>query len=139
MKRNMLLLLMVGIALFGKADVSATCRLGSDDAKKASDAPVFSEIDTYLDLNTGKAFRFIYDGLNEKFNRDDLFGLEFYVNTRTKDTFWLEEAVLVNNALLRDGRGTYKVDPMKVKRDGNGFKVINNNRGVKLNANEKAD
>jgi hypothetical protein len=84
----------------------------------------FSETDTYLDLNTGKTFRFIYDGLNNIYNRSDLLALDLYVNTRTRDTLWLDDGILVNHALLRDADGKYRIDPMKVKRDGNSYKVV---------------
>jgi hypothetical protein len=84
----------------------------------------FSETDTYLDLNTGKTFMFIYDGLNDIYNRSDLLSLDLFVNTRTKDTMWLEDAIVVNNALIRDAGGKYKIDPMKVKRNGSTFKVV---------------
>ncbi len=83
-----------------------------------------SETDAYLDLNTGKQFHFIYDGLNEVYNRDDLFAAEYYVNTRTRDTLWLDAAINVNHALRRDADGKYRIDPMKVKRDGQGYRVV---------------
>ncbi len=89
----------------------------------ASSGSKFSDVDTYLDLNRGKTFRFIYDELNEVYNRADLLSLDLYVNTRTRDTFWLEDAIVVNNALLRDDAGKYRIDPAKVKRDGNTFRV----------------
>lgn len=93
-----------------------------DDSSPAS--VKFSEIDTYLDLNSGKQFRFIYDELNDIYNRADLMSLDLYVNTRTRDTFWLEDAIVVNNALLKDETsGKYRIDPAKVKRDGNTYKV----------------
>ena len=84
----------------------------------------FSETDTYFDLNTGRTFQLIYDGLNNIYNRSDLFALDLFVNNRTKDTMWLEDAIVVNNALLKDATGLYKIDPMKVKRDGNTFRVV---------------
>ncbi len=86
----------------------------------------FNDADTYLDLNTGKTFHFIYDELNDIYNRADLLGLDLYVNTRTRDTFWMEDAIVVNNALLRDDAGKYRIDPAKVKRDGNTFRVKTN-------------
>lgn len=94
-----------------------------DDAAEPTRAKL-SETDTYLDLNTGKSFKFLYDGLNDIYNRDDLFGLDLYVNTNTRDTLWMDEAILVNNALLRDAAGKYRIDPMKVKRYGNTFRVV---------------
>jgi hypothetical protein len=57
------------------------------------------------------------------YNREDLFPLDLYVNTKTLDTFWLPQAVLVNHALLQDASGAFKVDPSKVKREGDGYKV----------------
>ena len=95
-----------------------------------------SEKDAFMDLNTGKAFRFMYDELNDKYERDDLLALDLYVNTRTRDTFWLEDALVVNNAILRDATGLYRVDPMKVKRNGTGYKVINN-KAIKAVDTEK--
>jgi hypothetical protein len=83
-----------------------------------------SESELYMDLNDGKVFRVFYDGLNEIYNRSDLFPLDLYVNVRTKDTFWLAEGVMVNNALLQDAQGNFKVDPSKVKRKGSGY-IIN--------------
>ena len=138
MKQKMLMLfLMVSTALLGSAELGATCPPAMEDEPKASDKPKISETDTYLDLKTGKTFRIIYDALNEKYNREDLFEFEFFVNTRTRDTFWLEDALLVNNALLRDAAGNYKVNPMKVKRDGSGYKVINNKAIIRENGKEK--
>ena len=102
--------------------VSARFTPGSNDDNASNSK--FSETDTYLDLNTGKTFRMIYDGLNDLYNRDDLFALDLYVNTRTKDTMWLDDAIVVNNALLKDASGKYRINPMKVKRDGNSYKVV---------------
>jgi len=134
----LLLLIMVSTALPGNAELSAICLPAPDNTQAAGSKPKHSETDPYVDLNTGKMFRFMYDELNDKYERDDLLTLDLYVNTRTKDTFWLEEALLVNNAVLRDGTGIYKVDPMKVKRNGNGYKVINN-KAVKAVDMEKGD
>lgn len=140
MRGNVLLLiLMLAIVMTGKAEVSAICESTPDNAHKAGETSARSETDIYIDLNTGKAFRFMYDELNDKYERDDLFALDLYVNTRTRDSFWLEEAVPVNNALLRDATGIYKVNPMKVKRDGTGYKVINNKAVIKQDSNEKVD
>lgn len=94
----------------------------SDEAKSTT-APKLSTSDTYIDLGTGKEFRILYDDLNDIYNRNDLFALELYVNTRTRDTFWLEDAILINNALLKDEGGNYRVDPNKVKRNGNTYMV----------------
>jgi hypothetical protein len=128
MRQNiLLLLLMVVIALSGSTGAGAACQ--SAEAKSGSAA--ISETDTYVDLNTKKTFRIMYDELNDKYERDDLFAFDLYVNTRTQDTFWLEAALLVNNALVRDAAGNFKVDPAKVKRDGSGYKVINSKAATK--------
>lgn len=133
----LLILLLIGAACFGNSEVNALCQVGSDNGQKALRSTL-SESDTYQDLNTGKVFKVMYDDLNEKYDRVDLFALDLYVNTRTKDTFWLEEPVLVNHALRRDG-AVYRVDPMKVKRDGNGYKVINNNGPSSTTGGAKED
>ncbi len=124
MRRKALLIFgLMTIVFFAHQQVSAMLADGGQDDGATTPNAKFSETDTYLDLNTGKSFKFIYDGLNDIYNRDDLFGLDLFVNTRTKDTLWLEDAIVVNNALLRDAAGKYKIDPMKVKRDGNTYKV----------------
>jgi hypothetical protein len=112
------------LAFLGMGKVSATMTPDNREDNAAPGRAKLSETDVYLDLNTGKSFKFIYDGLNDIYNRDDLFGLDLYVNTHTKDTLWLEEAITVNNALLRDAAGKYRIDPMKVKRDGNSYRVV---------------
>lgn len=114
---------LVAAILFVEGQVKAGQSADQKDVNAASTGAKFSETDTYLDLNTGKTFRFIYDDLNDIYNRDDLFGLDLFVNTRTRDTMWLDDAIVVNNALLRDASGKYRIDPMKVKRDGSTFKV----------------
>lgn len=100
---------------------------GADDNKEASAAGSLSsrlsEADTYIDLNTGKQFKVIYDGLNDIYNRDDLFSFDLFVNTRTRDTMWLDDAIVVNGALIRGEDGKYRLDPMKVKRDGDSYRV----------------
>jgi hypothetical protein len=127
MRGNILsLILMLVLAVTVHAEVRVTDDSAPDNASKSRESSARSEKDTYIDLNTGKAFRFMYDELNDKFERDDLLAVDLYVNTNTRDSFWLEQAVIVNNALLRDVTGIYKVDPMKVKRDGAGYRVINN-------------
>ncbi len=124
MRRKALLIFgLMAIVSFAHQQVSAMLVNGGEDDGATTPNARFSETDTYLDLNTGKSFKFIYDGLNDIYNRDDLFGLDLFVNTRTKDTLWLDDAIVVNNALLRDAAGKYKIDPMKVKRDGNTYKV----------------
>jgi hypothetical protein len=102
--------------------VGAFRKPGTGDERSGATSK-FSDADTYLDLNRGKTFRFIYDELNDIYNREDLLSLDLYVNTRTRDTFWLEDAIVVNNALLRDDAGKYRIDPARIKRDGNTFKV----------------
>ena len=118
-------LLSVGLfaVIISAQQVGALGTPGSRDEAMSANSK-FSEADTYLDLNSGKQFRFIYDELNDIYNRADLMSLDLYVNTRTRDTFWLEDAIVVNNALLKDeASGKYRIDPAKVKRDGNTFKV----------------
>ena len=134
-----MLLFMLAITVMSNAEVSAMGDPAPDNTPKAGERSARSETDTYIDLNTGKAFKFIYDELNDKYERDDLLALELYVNIRTRDSFWKEQAVLVNNALLRDATGIYRVNPMKVKRDGAGYKVINNNAVIKQDSIEKGD
>ncbi len=95
-----------------------------DESAAASGYRQLSETDTYLDLNTGKSFHVIYDVLNELYNRDDLFAFDLFVNTRTNDTMWQDAAIIVNHALMRDAEGHFKIDPSKVKRNGNGYKVL---------------
>ena len=119
----LLLIVMLVIAVVGNA---GGVMAGPSPDNTLKESSTRSETDIFIDLNTGKAFRFIYDELNDKYERDDLLAPDLYVNTRTKDSFWLAEAVPVNNALLRDANGNYRVNPMKVKRDGAGYKVINN-------------
>ena len=121
MRKAILVTGLIGV-LISAQQVGAFRTAGSRD-ESASASTKFSEADTYLDLNSGKTFRFIYDELNDIYNRADLMGLDLYVNTRTRDTFWLEDAIVVNNALMRDDAGKYRIDPAKVKRDGNTFKV----------------
>lgn len=126
MRGNILsLTLLLVVGLTGQAGRSAASDVIPEDAPKNRDRSALTETDTYLDLNTGKSFKIIYDGLNDIFNRADLFELELYVNTRTQDSFWLDQAVPVNNALIRDSKGLFRVDPRKVKRDGAGYKVVN--------------
>ncbi len=125
--RNMKLV-MAGILAFtlaGGYRATATQQAENKDEAAAAQGRKLSESDAYLDLNTGKTFHFIYDGLNDIFNRDDLFAAELYVNTRTADTLWLDDAINVNNALLRDAEGKYRINPMKVKRSGNTYRTVN--------------
>ena len=114
---------LVAVLGINKVDASMAPDNREDAAPTPSRAKL-SETDVYLDLNSGKTFKFIYDGLNDIYNRDDLFGLDLFVNTNTKDTLWMDEAINVNHALLRDAAGKYRIDPMKVKRDGNSFRVV---------------
>jgi hypothetical protein len=123
MRRNAFILLMgLAITIFSAQGAGAVAQMGSEEGGLTAN-PNLSDKDPYLDLNSGKEFRLIYDDLNDIFNREDLFSLDLFVNLRTKDTFWLEQALVVNHALLRDAAGAFKVDPMKVKRDGDGYKV----------------
>jgi hypothetical protein len=112
------------LAVLGINKVSATMAPDNRPDAAAPTRAKLTETDVYLDLNSGKTFKFIYDGLNDIYNRDDLFGLDLFVNTNTKDTMWLEECIIVNNALLKDAQGKYRIDPMKVKRDGNSYRVV---------------
>ncbi|MBS1616039.1 MAG: hypothetical protein JST06_07985 [Bacteroidetes bacterium] len=124
--------MLAAIAVLGFTAWQAQARFGAhqDDENKAEQPrnPKLSEKDTYMDLNTGKAFQFIYDDLNGIYNRSDLLQPDLYVNTRTKDTFWLYDAILVNHALIRDDNGIYRVNPMKVKRDGDSYRVVGASR-----------
>lgn len=125
MKRNLTVwALQVCIASAVSTSALAAPPIPKGDGAKTASTSKPSEAETYMDLNNGKVFRVLYDGLNEIYNRSDLYPLDLYVNVRTKDTFWLDEGVLVNNALLQDAQGNFKVDPSKVKRKGNGY-IIN--------------
>jgi hypothetical protein len=140
MSQNILfLLLMTGFLLAANTEAGAICQSAMEGLKSTSAGPAISETDYYMDLNTKKAFRIMYDELNDKYERDDLFAFDLYVNTRTQDTFWLEDAVLVNNALVRDAAGNYKVDPIKVKRHGSGYKVIHTKPVIKTDDAEKTE
>jgi hypothetical protein len=123
MTRSLRLVMMIAATLFVSLEVAARPEIPFTNDEVETDSPHLSETDTYIDINTGKSFKVIYDALNDTYNRDDLFPMDVYVNTRTNDTFWQAEAVLVNYALLQDVQAIYKVDPMKVKRDGNGYRL----------------
>lgn len=124
MRRKTLLILgVIAVCFIAHQHVSAMMA-GENNGETSTAHARFSENDTYLDLNTGKNFKFIYDGLNDIYNRDDLMALDLFVNTRTKDTLWLDDGILVNHALVRDAEGKYRIDPMRVKRDGNSYKVV---------------
>lgn len=120
----MIVTVMVLCVTAGAFRAAATLSGENGESAPTAQSKKLSETDAYLDLNTGNTFHFIYDGLNDVYNRDDLFAAEFYVNTRTADTFWMDDAIVVNNALLRDAQGKYRIDPSKVKRQGNTFRTI---------------
>ena len=126
MRRRTLIVAGAALVLCSAFQVNAMLHGGNENESMAEQPrnPNLSEADTYMDLNTGKAFSFIYDDLNGIYNRSDLLSPDLFVNTRTKDTFWLYDAILVNNALVRDANGRYRVDPMKVKRDGDTYRVV---------------
>jgi hypothetical protein len=113
----------MSVLVFAGQQVNANLDPENKDEMTASGRHKFSEADNYIDLNTGKSFKVIYDQLNEIYNRSDLFAFDLYVNERTKDTMWLDEAIVVNNALVKDADGRYRIDGAKVKRDGDSYKV----------------
>lgn len=121
--RKVILLTGLMAVLISAQNVGASFIPGSQEDGSPT-VSKFNDADTYLDLNRGKQFHFIYDELNDIYNRADLLSLDLYVNTRTRDTFWMDDAIVVNNALLKDETsGKYRIDPAKVKRDGNTYRV----------------
>lgn len=107
----------------------------TNDATTFSANPSLSETDTYMDLNTQKTFRVRRDSQSGVYTAEDMTPLGIYVNTSTHDTFSGPEGLLVNNALLFTN-GSYSVDELKVKRNGEGYKVKSEDGEYKEKLNE---
>lgn len=79
---------------------------------------------TYTDLNTGRTVQL---ARNEQtgYVTDATTGepVEFYVDMNSMDTFYGRSNAVVNNAIMRDGEGKYKLDDAKVKWDGDEMKL----------------
>lgn len=101
----------------------------------ASGRYALSETDTYMDLNTQKTFTLRHDSQSGYYTASDMTPLNIYVNTTTRDTFSGPEGLLVNNALVFTN-GAYSIDELKVKRNGEGYKVKSEDGEYKEKLNE---
>lgn len=79
---------------------------------------------TYTDLNSGRTVQL---ARNEQtgYVTDAATGepVEFYVDMSSMDTFYGRSTAVVNNAIMRDDEGKYKLDDSKVKWDDNEMKL----------------
>jgi hypothetical protein len=107
----------------------------SDSTLLAMEIPTLPVEEEYVDLKTGNTIHIRRDPEQHTYTREDKGPLDVFVSTRTRDTFWGPRAILVNNALQYDN-GVYKVDEMRIERNGEGFKAKSADGEVKIKDNE---
>ncbi len=91
----------------------------------------------YVDIYTGQPLEIWYDtDKHMTMNQATRMPVEFYINTSNWDTVYGRGQFVVNNFIIRDENGRYKLDESKVKIDGDEIKIKDGNRKLKIDGEE---
>lgn len=91
----------------------------------------------YVDIYTGEPIEIWYDtGKHMTMNQATRMPVEFYINTSNWDTVYGRGQFVVNNFIIRDVDGRYKLDENKVKIDGDEIKIKDGDRKLKIDGEE---
>lgn len=91
----------------------------------------------YVDIYTGQEIDLWYDaGRHMTINRSTNEPVEFYINTSNWDTVYGKGQFVVNNLIVKDIDGRYKLDDAKVKIDGDELKIKDGDRKLKIDGEE---
>ena len=91
----------------------------------------------YVDIYTGQPIDIYYDaGKHLTINRATRTPVEFYINTSNWDTVFGIGQFVVNNFIIKDENGRYKLDENKVKLDGDELKIKDGDRKLKIDGEE---
>lgn len=78
----------------------------------------------YVDINTGDSLDLWYDPVKfVTIIRKTNMPVDFYINTVTWDTVYGRGKFVVNNLIIKDEQGKYKLDESKVKIEGDELKI----------------
>ena len=100
-------------------------------------ADTLPEKPKYVDIYTGLPIDIYYDaGKHITINRVTRTPVEFYINTSNWDTVYGIGQFVVNNFIVKDENGRYKLDESKVKMDGDELKIKDGDRKLKIDGEE---
>lgn len=91
---------------------------------------------SYINLRTGKTVYIVKDAkTGYAVDSIEQIPVDFYINTATNDTLYMT-GLVVNNAIIREEDGTWKLDETKIKIDGDKSKIKNGDYKEKINGEE---
>ena len=117
------------------ADTDSTEAINDNQEMVVAEKPAVKS-GKYINLSTGKDVYIISDSLSgvaiDSLSRSPIM---FYYNPITLDTLYAN-GLVVNNMLINDGDGKYRLDDTKIKIDGDEIKIKNGDSKIKIDGND---
>jgi hypothetical protein len=88
----------------------------------------------YIDLSTGATVR--RDEVTGRYVDQNNNPVDFYVDINTRDTFYGSSGQVVNNAIIHEDDGTWRVDDTKIKIEGDEMKIKEGDNKTKIDGDE---
>jgi len=90
----------------------------------------------YVNLNTGEKVNIIADPVTGiAIDQSTQQPIELYYNPSTNDTLY-QSGMRVNNMLIKEREGKYRLDDTKIKIDGDEIKIKNDSSKIKIDGDE---
>lgn len=119
-----------------KTDSNAdTTNFNSEDGTTTVAEPVVREGE-YVNLASGEKVTIVKDPTTGiAIDSKTQIPVQFYYDPVTLDTMY-QSGMVVNNLLIKEGEGKYKLDDMKIKIDGDKIKIKTDSSKLKIDGEE---
>lgn len=117
------------------ADATDSASYNGEDGMIVVEKPEVKEGD-YINLTSGEEVHIIRDETTGiAVDSKTQIPVEFYYDPVTLDTIY-QNGFVVNNLLIKEGDGKYKLDGMKIKIDGDEIKIKTDSTKLKIDGDE---
>ena len=140
--KQLIVLSFASLTMFGLAACNNT-EDGDTESSDSTSLTTTTEMDagtsaggssSYIDLRSGKSVR--KDEMTGRYVDESNNPVDFYVDVNTRDTFYGTTGQVVNNALIHEDDGNWRVDDAKIKVDGDEIKVKSGDDKLKIDGND---
>jgi hypothetical protein len=118
------------------ASADATEAINNNNEMTVVDKPII-KAGKYINLSTGADVYIIRDSISgvaiDSLSRNPV---QFYYDPITLDTLFAN-GLVVNNMLINDGDGKYRLDDTKIKIDGDEIKIKNGDSKIKIDGDDR--
>ncbi len=118
-----------------QSDTADSSTYNSEEGTTTVADPVVKEGE-YVNLTSGEKVNIVKDpATGIAIDSKTQIPVQFYYDPVTLDTMY-QSGMVVNNLLIKEGKGKYKLDDMKIKIDGDKIKIKTDSSKLKVDGDE---